>query len=69
MKTMYEYKFYRIDLGGFFPEKRPVEDYREIIRDHAKNGWKLVQLFSPTVGVISGGTSTYFELIFEKETQ
>ena len=66
-RTMYEYKFYRIGLDGFFPEKKPTEDYREVIREHAKNGWKLVQLFSPTVGVIIGGTSTYFELIFEKE--
>jgi len=65
---MYEYKFYKIDIGGF-PEKKPEENYREIIREHAKNGWRLVQVFSPTVGVISGGTSTYFDLIFEKEVQ
>ena len=68
MKSMYEYKFYKIHLDGFLPEKKPAEDHREVIREHAKNGWKLVQLFSPSVGVMSGGTSTYFELIFEKET-
>ena len=71
MKTMYEYKFHRIkaEASFFLLEKKPRVDYREIIRDHAKNGWRLVQIFAPTVSVIDGGTSNYFELIFEKETQ
>jgi len=43
-------------------------DYHEIIRDHAKQGWRLVQIFAPTVSIMDGGTSEYFELIFEKET-
>jgi len=63
---MYEYKFQRISTGGIL-EKKPEENYREIIREHANNGWRLVQVFAPTVGVASGGTVNYFELIFEKE--
>ena len=70
MKTMYEYKFHRIKAESrFLFEKKPETDYREIIREHAQNGWRLVQIFAPTVSVIDGGTSNYFELIFEKETQ
>ena len=65
---MYEYKFHRIKtLGAFLFEKKPESNYYEIIREHAKNGWRLVQIFAPTVSVIDGGTSNYFELIFEKE--
>ena len=63
---MYEYKFQRVGVGGII-EKKPEENYREIIREHANNGWRLVQVFAPTVSVASGGTVNYFELIFEKE--
>ena len=67
---MYEYKFQRIKTDrAFLFERKPEEDYREIILTHAKNGWRLVQIFAPTVSVIDGGTSNYFELIFEKQTQ
>ena len=64
---MYEYKFVKVDLEGFpFMEKKPRADHRRIIEEHAKDGWRLVQIFSPTVSVVSGGTSSYFEIIFEK---
>ena len=66
---MYEYKFYRINLqASLLRSKKPVMDYHEIIRDHAKQGRRLVQIFAPTVSIMDGGTSEYFELIFEKET-
>ena len=67
---MYEYKFTKVKTGRtFLSERKPEENYYEIIREHANNGWRLVQIFAPTVSVIDGGTSSYFELIFEKEKQ
>jgi len=67
---MYEYKFHRIKTDrAFLFERKPEANYYEIIREHAQNGWRLVQIFAPTVSVIDGGTSNYFELIFEKEVQ
>ena len=65
---MYEYKFQKIKTDrAFLWERKPEVNYYEIIGKHAKNGWRLVQIFAPTVSVIDGGTSNYFELIFEKE--
>lgn len=62
---MYKYEFVRIELKSGFRKKEPVEDYQEIISSYAKNGWKFKQIFAPST---SGyGSSTYFELIFEKE--
>lgn len=67
---MYEYKFTRVKTDrAFLFERKPEENYYEIIREHANNGWRLVQIFAPTVSVIDGGTSSYLEMIFEKEKQ
>lgn len=67
---MYEYKFQRIRLGGtILSEKKPEANYYEVIREYAKEGWRLVQIFAPTVSVIDGGTANYYELIFEKEIE
>ncbi len=41
------------------------EDYHEIIEGHAKEGWRLVQIFAPPIK--GYGIADYFELIFEKE--
>ncbi|WP_240374947.1 DUF4177 domain-containing protein [Bacillus piscicola] len=62
---MYEYKFEKVDLKGGFRMK-PKEDYHDIIREHAKDGWRLVQIFAP--GTSSYGLASYFELIFERKT-
>jgi len=65
---MYEYKFHRIKTDrAFLFERKPEVNYYEVIREHAKQGWRLVQIFAPTVSVIDSGTSNYFELILEKE--
>ena len=67
---MYEYTFVEVKLeGNFLFDKTPRENYHNIIKAHAKNGWRLVQIFSPTVSVISGGTSSFYELIFERELE
>jgi hypothetical protein len=64
---MYEYKFVKVELDGIpFLERRPRVDHRRIIEEHARDGWRLVQIFAPSVSVVSGGTPNYFEIIFEK---
>jgi hypothetical protein len=61
---MYEYEFFRIDLGFGF-DREPSQDYHELINEQAKSGWRLVQIFAPpTHGV---GKATFYELIFERE--
>ncbi|OZU87010.1 hypothetical protein CIL03_18900 [Virgibacillus indicus] len=63
---MYEYKFERISLTNpSMTNSKPVEDYQDIIHKHAEKGWKLVQIFSPSIR--SSGTAGYFEIIFERE--
>ncbi len=59
---MYEYKFLKIDVGTLTMKIKG--DYQQIVHDHAKDGWRLVQIFSPSTGI--AGTSAYIELIFEK---
>ncbi|MFO6495629.1 MULTISPECIES: DUF4177 domain-containing protein [Bacillus] len=45
--------------------KKPKEDYREVIREYAREGWRFVQIFAPAT---SGyGIASYFELIFERD--
>ena len=60
---MYKYEFVRVEMTGSFSSK-PKENYQEIIRTYARNGWKFKQIFAPA---ISGyGKAVYYELIFEK---
>ncbi|KEQ22261.1 DUF4177 domain-containing protein [Paenibacillus tyrfis] len=59
---MYEYKFVKIDLKLF--GNTPKQEYHEIIENHAKEGWRLVQIFAP--GTSTYGAASYFEIIFEK---
>lgn len=62
---MYEYKYVKIEAQGFLIRK-PKEDYHEVIDEHAKQGWRLVQiLISPTA---NNGLVEYYELIFEKKS-
>ena len=63
---MYEYKFVKIDLEGLFTRK-PKEDYHRVVEEYAEEGWKLIQIFSPSISVGGGGIPNYFELIFERE--
>lgn len=61
---MYEYKFIRLELKGFI-ESKPRQDYHQIVTDHAKEGWRFVQILTPPTGAY--GSATHFELIFEKQ--
>ncbi|MDR5659990.1 DUF4177 domain-containing protein [Serpentinicella sp. ANB-PHB4] len=61
---MFEYKFIKVEVKGFLT-LAPKEDYHSIVEKHAREGWRLVQIFAPPVG--SYGVAKYLELIFEKQ--
>lgn len=65
---MYEYKFVKVDLDGLM-KRKPREDYHKLVEQYAEQGWRLVQVFAPSISVGGGGVPDYFELIFEKETR
>ena len=59
----YKYEFVKIKAGVF--SRKPAQDYHEVIQAKAKEGWRLVQIHSPsTTGY---GAVGFYELIFEKE--
>lgn len=60
---MYQYKYVEATLGGFFS----VANHREIINEHAEEGWKLVQVL-PT-GYNTNGKPRSYEIIFEREIE
>jgi len=45
---------------------KPNEDYREVIKNHAKQGWRFVQIFSPDFATSGVAVGSYYELIFER---
>lgn len=45
---MYEYKFVKVNLGGFMTLK-PSFNYHEIVKANAKEGWRFVQIFTPPI--------------------
>lgn len=61
-KMNYEYKFEKIKLGWFASKSN--RDYHDIIAQYARDGWRLVQIFAPGIGIY--GAPTYYELIFER---
>ncbi len=67
--SRYEYKFVRIgEYGGsalFGVRDKDRKDYQHIVHEHAKDGWRLVQIFAP--GVAAFGAARYYEFIFERE--
>ena len=65
MKQKYEYKFVRLDEGSFSLAHAARDDYQERIHECAREGWRLVQVFSPGIG--AWGAATYYELILERE--
>jgi hypothetical protein len=67
--SRYEYKFVRIgEYAGsalFGVRDKDRKGYEQIVHDHAKDGWRLVQIFAP--GVAAFGAARYYEFIFERE--
>jgi len=64
---MYEYTFERLGAsqftwGGFQVDEA---EYQSMIRQHARQGWRFVQIFAPPL--TGKGRAKYYELIFERE--
>ncbi|MGE7766644.1 DUF4177 domain-containing protein [Peribacillus sp. NPDC096540] len=60
---MYEHKFVKIQLSAF--KLTPEEDYHQVVYNHEKEGWELVQIFAP--GLKGYGAPSFFELIFKRK--
>lgn len=49
----------------FGVQDRARRTYETLVEDHARDGWRLVQIFAP--GVAAFGAAKYYELILERE--
>jgi hypothetical protein len=69
MGRSFEYKFMRLGESpgsAFFGVHDKARNaYEDVVREHARDGWRLVQIFAP--GVAAFGAAKYYELIFERE--
>jgi Domain of unknown function (DUF4177) len=69
MGKSFEYKFVRLgEYAGsafFGVQDKARNAYEEVVHEHARDGWRLVQIFAP--GVAAFGAARYYELIFERE--
>jgi hypothetical protein len=61
----FEYKFVRFGEGWLSAKSEAEREYQEAIREHARQGWRLVQVFAP--GMAAYGAAKYYELILERE--
>jgi hypothetical protein len=64
MSEKYEYKLVRLGHGLLWP-KSEAETYKEIVHQHAKEGWRLVQVFAPSRTIF--GLANFHKLIFERK--
>ncbi|MBN1316833.1 MAG: DUF4177 domain-containing protein [Anaerolineales bacterium] len=67
MAAIYEYKFVRLGEGLLWPKNSAEDTYQQVVHQHSSEGWRLVQIFSPGIGI--NGLSRYYELIFEREQE
>jgi Domain of unknown function (DUF4177) len=65
----FEYEFVRIGenrLSAVFGVQDSArKTYETVVEEHARDGWRLVQIFAP--GVAAFGAAKYYELILERE--
>lgn len=66
LNQRYEYKFVRLGEGIIAARKPAKQGYQEAVQKHAREGWRLVQVFAPGIG--GYGASKYYELILERPT-
>ncbi len=64
MHQRYEYKFVRMGEGWVGVKKSAQKEYQDVVKHHARQGWRLVQIFAPSIG--GYGMSKYYELILER---
>ena len=62
MQTKYEYKFIRVG------KDKKGQDYQQIILEHAKEGWRLVQVFAPGAGGL-WAKENFCEVILERQVE
>jgi hypothetical protein len=69
MGKSYEYKFVRLGeyrgSAWFGVSDKARSAYEDVVHEHARDGWRLVQIFAP--GVAAFGAAKYYELVFERE--
>lgn len=65
MARNYEYKFIRLGEGLLCVRKAAKQGYQDAIHQHAREGWRLVQIFAPGTGAY--GAAKYYEIILERE--
>ena len=65
MDEKYEYEIIRIEKKGLLNVKLK-EDYREIVKEKAREGWRLVQVFAPPIE--GYGVIKFVDLIFERKS-
>ena len=65
MRQKYEYKFVRMGEGLLSARREARNSYQEQIQRHARDGWRLVQIFAPGIG--GYGAAKYYELVLERE--
>jgi hypothetical protein len=64
MQARYEYKFVRLGEGWMGVRREGRDQYQEVVHEHAREGWRLVQVFAPSIG--GYGAARYYEAIFER---
>lgn len=65
MTRRYEYKFARLGEGWLGVRSEARQTYQDVVQEHARDGWRLVQIFAPGTGAY--GAAKYFELVLERE--
>jgi BTB/POZ domain-containing protein KCTD9 len=67
MPAKYEYTFVRLGKPDWlFGKQLPnASEYQAAVNEHARDGWRLVQIFAP--GMRMDGGAAFYELIFERE--
>jgi len=60
----YEYKFVRLGQGWVGARRAAEDTYREVIQQHGREGWRLVQIFAPGIGAY--GAAKYYEIVLER---
>jgi hypothetical protein len=61
----FEYKFIRLGEGLLGVRKEAKATYQDAIQQHAREGWRLVQIFAPGTGAY--GAAKFYEIILERE--
>jgi hypothetical protein len=65
MGKEYEYKFVRLGEDFIWVRSEAQRTYKKVVEEYSKNYWRLIQIFTPSLGLY--GVSKYYELIFERE--